>query len=293
MDEGSVPHVEWSECKKLLGVMVVKGKKYFRRSYFSEVKFRWVIHYFAHDLPASKITKLSDVSRPTVNQLLFKLRTQIAQLCDASSPFSGEVVEVDESYFSRRRVRGKKGRGAGGKTIVFGILERHGKGYTEIVPNAAKKPLQAAIRGQVALDRIIHSDGWGATTFHVERWNNTLRQHLARFVRKTLSFPKCIIMYEICLKLFLYRYIQSYFQLYDYIAIYKLAATAVWLKQIPASGAVLRYTALDIAPPRCFGAVRNYPVRPEKAVVLDYGTFDGVCVLRDQGSAPNPACPPT
>jgi len=39
---------------------------------------------------------LSDVSRPTLKQLLFKLRTRIAQLCDASSPFSGEV-EVDES----------------------------------------------------------------------------------------------------------------------------------------------------------------------------------------------------
>jgi len=38
----------------------------------------------------------------------------------------------------------KKGRGAGGKTIVFGILECHGKGYMEIAPNAAKKPLQAA-----------------------------------------------------------------------------------------------------------------------------------------------------
>jgi len=58
------------------------------------------------------------------------------------------------------RVRGKEGRGARGKTIVFGILECHGKGYTEIVPTAAKKPLQAAIRGQVALDRIIHSGGW-------------------------------------------------------------------------------------------------------------------------------------
>ena len=49
--------------------------------------------------------------------------------------------------FGGRRVRGKKGRGAGGKTIVFGILERRGKVYTEIVLNAAKKPLQAAIQG--------------------------------------------------------------------------------------------------------------------------------------------------
>ena len=43
-------------------------------------------------------------------------------------------------------------------------------------------------------------------TAHVERWNNTLRQHLARFVRKTLSFSKCIPMHEVCLKLFLHRY---------------------------------------------------------------------------------------
>jgi len=52
---------------------------------------------------------------------------------------------------------GSDGRGAGGKAIVFGILERHGKGCTEIVSNAAKKALQAAIRGQVAFDRITHS----------------------------------------------------------------------------------------------------------------------------------------
>jgi len=62
--------------------------------------------------------------------------------------------------FGGRRVRGKKGRGAGDKTIVFGILKRRGKGYTEIVPNAAKKPLQATIRGRVAIKSIIHSDGW-------------------------------------------------------------------------------------------------------------------------------------
>jgi len=100
-----------------------------------------------------------DVSRPTINQLLLKLRIGVAQVCDASSSFSGEV-EVDESYFGAHPVRGKKGRGAGGKTIVFGILERQRKVYTEIVTAAAKKQLQAAIRGQVALDSIIHSDGW-------------------------------------------------------------------------------------------------------------------------------------
>lgn len=41
---------------------------------------------------------------------------------------------------------------------------------------------------------------------HVERWNNTLRQRMARFVRKTLSFSKSDEMHEVCLELFLHRY---------------------------------------------------------------------------------------
>jgi len=43
-------------------------------------------------------------------------------------------------------------------------------------------------------------------TSHIERFNNTLRQRLARFVRKTLSFSKSLVMHEICLRLFLWRY---------------------------------------------------------------------------------------
>jgi IS1 family transposase len=42
-------------------------------------------------------------------------------------------------------------------------------------------------------------------TAHVERWNNTLRQRLARFVRWTLSFSKSLDMHETCLRLFLHR----------------------------------------------------------------------------------------
>ena len=74
-------------------------------------------------------------------------------------PFDG-IIEVDESYFGPRRIPGKRGRGASGKTIVFGVFKRQGKVYTEIVPDARKKTLQAIIRGKVALKSVIHSDGW-------------------------------------------------------------------------------------------------------------------------------------
>lgn len=42
-------------------------------------------------------------------------------------------------------------------------------------------------------------------TAQVERWNNTLRQRLAPFVRMTLSFSKSGVMHEACLLLFLHR----------------------------------------------------------------------------------------
>jgi insertion element IS1 protein InsB len=43
-------------------------------------------------------------------------------------------------------------------------------------------------------------------TSHVERWINTLRQRLSRFVSKTLAFSKSHQMHDCCLKLFIYRY---------------------------------------------------------------------------------------
>ena len=42
----------------------------------------------------------------------------MARECEKISKFSGEI-EIDESYFGAKRVRGKRGRGASGKQSVF------------------------------------------------------------------------------------------------------------------------------------------------------------------------------
>jgi transposase len=57
-------------------------------------------------------------------------------------------------------VRGNRGRGAGGNTIVFGLLKRGGQGYTELVPHCQKKTLQAVTRGKIDVATLIHTDGW-------------------------------------------------------------------------------------------------------------------------------------
>jgi IS1 family transposase len=43
-------------------------------------------------------------------------------------------------------------------------------------------------------------------TAHVERWNTTRRQPLARFVHRMWSFSMSVIMPEACLLLFVHRY---------------------------------------------------------------------------------------
>ena len=138
--------------------MTMKNK-YVWRSRISEHQFRQIVRLFSVDLDASQIARLTGLSRNAINRYLKAIRLRLVEYCDAQSPFSGEV-EVDESFFGARRIKGKRGRGAYGKTIVFGIFQRNGHVYTEIVPNCSKATLQAVIRGRVELKSIIYSDGW-------------------------------------------------------------------------------------------------------------------------------------
>ncbi len=79
--------------------MKVKNK-YVIRSRISEAKFRQII-----------------------NKYLTAIRLRILELSLLQSASLVGQIEVDESYFSARRVRGKHGRGARGKTVVFGLLK--------------------------------------------------------------------------------------------------------------------------------------------------------------------------
>jgi len=133
--------------------------RYKKRAHISENKFKQIVRHFALDLTASQIAQLTKMNRNTINKYLIQIRQVIADYCEQQSPFSGEV-EIDESYFGARRVKGIRGRGARGKTIVFGIFQRNGKVYTEIVPDCKSKTLQAIVRGKVSIESVIHSDTW-------------------------------------------------------------------------------------------------------------------------------------
>lgn len=125
-----------------------------------------LIALFCADLTASQAALVIGVNRNTTNRYwrLFRERIRDHQ-CVLKDQLQG-VIEVDESYFGQSRPRGvcgprKRGRGAG-KQPVFGIIERGGRVFTEIVPDVKKKTLQGIIRGHVALDSTIITDGFRA-----------------------------------------------------------------------------------------------------------------------------------
>ena len=132
----------------------------YRCSQISERTLRAVVRCFALDLTATKTTAFTALTRKSVTRIFLKIRARIAAACARASPFSACEVEVEESDFGARRVRGKRGRGASGKTLVFGICKRNGRVYTEIVPDCKKRTLQTIMRGRLARDAVSNSEGW-------------------------------------------------------------------------------------------------------------------------------------
>lgn len=72
--------------------------------------------------------------------------------------FDGQI-ELDESYFGGTR-KGKRGRGAAGKAVVFGILKRGGRVYTQVVSDPKSDTLISEINKKIVPDRVVDTDSY-------------------------------------------------------------------------------------------------------------------------------------
>jgi len=134
--------------------------KYIFGTHISERKTRAIIRYFSFDIEAKKAAQLTGISRQTINKFYCMFRERIAEICESESPFTNGEIELDESYFGARRVRGIRGRGARGKIPVFGMLKRGEKVYTQIVKNCSMNELMPIIKGKADKNAVIYTDGF-------------------------------------------------------------------------------------------------------------------------------------
>ena len=85
-------------------------------------------------------------------------RVLVEELAKTDDLLKGEL-EADEAYFGGKR-KGKRGRGAGGKTIVYGILERGGRVSVSIVQDVSAESLMTETVKRVRRGSIVYTDKW-------------------------------------------------------------------------------------------------------------------------------------
>jgi transposase len=118
-----------------------------------------LIQFFVAEVTARTAADLVGVSYHTTRLYYQKIRQVIAYYLEQESEeyFAGEV-ELDESYFGGVR-KGKRGRGAAGKVIVFGILKRGGKVYAKVIQDTKTSTLMPIIeRKIIKLDSVVYTD---------------------------------------------------------------------------------------------------------------------------------------
>jgi transposase len=135
-----------------------------KKNGLSRYRIGKLMRCFCADLTASQAALLLGLNRKTVNRYFGRFRTAIAAAQERDKAAFSGIVEVDESFFGAERIRGhpgprKRGRGTL-KQPVFGIFERGGRVYTEVIPDAKAPALRAVVRGHIALDAVLVTDGW-------------------------------------------------------------------------------------------------------------------------------------
>ena len=132
----------------------------FHKSHTPLQKWFYAMYLFTttrHGVPAKELQRQLGVSYPTAFRMAHKIRDYMGAI-DGEPPLTGHV-EVDETYVGGKRT-GKRGRGAKGKSVVFGILEREGELYTKVVRDASRRSLIPEITRQVPEGTRISSDEW-------------------------------------------------------------------------------------------------------------------------------------
>ncbi|SUA40134.1 IS1016 transposase [Neisseria meningitidis] len=117
-----------------------------------------LLRFFVLEVTARSAADILGIHPNSAALFYRKIRTVINHhlALAADEVFEGSV-EPDESDFGGRR-KGRRGRGAAGKVVVFGILKRNGRVYTVVVNNAKSETLLPVIKKKIMPDSIVYTD---------------------------------------------------------------------------------------------------------------------------------------
>src|SRR3989344_4442999 len=127
-----------------------------------------IITGFYQQQPAYRVANDLGLDYQVVSRVYQHLREAIYHVAELEAGRLKGEVEIDEAYFGGRR-KGKRGRGAAGKSIVFGLLERDGSVYTRVVEGVSAEELMAIIRKKTRKGSVYFSDKFRSYN-SLKRW---------------------------------------------------------------------------------------------------------------------------
>jgi transposase len=116
-----------------------------------------IITGFYQQQPAYRVASDLGVDYQTVTRVYQRLREAIYHVAELEAGKLKGEIEIDEAYFGGRR-KGRRGRGATGKSIVFGLLERDGRVYTRVVEQVTADELMTHIRQHTRKGSVYYTD---------------------------------------------------------------------------------------------------------------------------------------
>ena len=146
---------------------------------------RKLLEYFVLEVTARSAADLLGIHPNSAALFYRKIRQIISwRLGLEASEIQDGPVELDESYFGGTR-KGKRGRGAAGKVVVFGILKRQGKVYTLVVENVRTETLLPVITKKIKPDSVVYTDCLGSyDVLDVSEFRHVRINHSERFAER-------------------------------------------------------------------------------------------------------------
>ncbi|MGE5446622.1 MAG: IS1595 family transposase [Ignavibacteriales bacterium] len=142
----------------------------------------------------------------SVTRVYHKMREAIYHVAELEAGKLKGEIEIDEAAYFGGRQKGRRGRGARGKSIVFGLLERDGRVYIKVVEQVRADELMAHIREHTRKGPVYYTDTFRSYN-SLKRWGKHHRlNHSKRFTYRDKSYINGIEEYWSYAKHILYNY---------------------------------------------------------------------------------------
>ena len=126
----------------------------------SEKAKRDLLDYFVLGVPVYRLRFKQFGNRKTIERF-FRIIRAVLFLAEKYQPMLEGIIECDEAVFGGKR-KGKRGWGAKGKILVFGMMKRNGKVKAVPISSRETETLVPLIQRHTKAGSLYYTDDWHA-----------------------------------------------------------------------------------------------------------------------------------